>query len=174
MNTHTEPAPGAPTIETTRWRLDPAHSSIEFHVKALWGLSTVTGRFSRYEGTLDLSREPAIELTIETESLDTQHNRRDTHLRSAAFFDADKHPNIRFVSNTATLEGDQLKVRGWLHARNDSLSLDFDATVRHTDDGLEIEAATDADHHQLAMTWGKLMIRTPSHLSVKGRLVQDV
>ncbi len=173
MNPPTQPALGAPTIETTRWRLDPARSSVEFRAKTLWGLSTVRGRFSRYRGTLDLSRQPAIELTIETESLDTNRKRRDTHLRSADFFDAGSHPTMRFVSDSATLEGDHLKVRGQLHARNASLPLELDAIVRRTDDELEIDVATHADHHQLGMTWAKLMVRTPSLLSVKGRLVQD-
>ena len=41
-----------------RWRIDPARSSVEFRTPTLWGLATVKGRFERYDGTLDLQREP--------------------------------------------------------------------------------------------------------------------
>jgi polyisoprenoid-binding protein YceI len=121
-----------PDIATTRWRIDPARSSVEFRAK-IWGLPAVKGHFSRYRGTLDLSGQPAIELTIETESLDTNHKKRDAHLRSLDFFGAEEHPYVRFVSESAI-----------------------------------------ADHHHLGMTWNKLgMLRTPSQLTLKGRLVQD-
>jgi polyisoprenoid-binding protein YceI len=164
----------APAIDTTRWRIDPAHSSVEFHVKALWGLATVKGSFSRYHGTLDLSAEPAIDLTIEADSLDTTNVKRDTHLRSPHFFDAEQHPYVRFVSESATLDGDRLHMRGRLHARGTSIPLEFDATLRRRGDDLEVEAATDADHRQLGMTWNQMSsVRAPSRLMVTGRLVRD-
>ena len=52
-------------IEHTIWRIDPARSSVEFHVKHFWGLTTVKGCFSAYHGRLDLSARSAVELTIE-------------------------------------------------------------------------------------------------------------
>jgi polyisoprenoid-binding protein YceI len=170
MSTHLV---GAPNIETTRWRIDPARSSVEFRAK-VWGLPAVKGRFSRYRGTLDLSGEPAIELTIETESVDTNHKKRDAHLRSPDFFGAAQHPHVRFVSESATVDGDRLKVHGRLHAGGSSVPLELDALLRRVGDELEVEAATHADHHRLGMTWNKLgMLRTPSQLTLKGRLVQD-
>ena len=51
------------------WRIDPARSSVEFRTPTLWGLATVDGRFERYDGSLDLQRSPAIELTIDAASL---------------------------------------------------------------------------------------------------------
>ncbi|MFL5847684.1 MAG: YceI family protein [Solirubrobacteraceae bacterium] len=174
MSTHTVDSVGTPTIATTRWRIDPARSSVEFHVKGFWGMATVKGRFSRYHGTLDLSTQPAIELTIEADSVDTTNEKRDTHLRSPDFFDAEQHPYIRFVSDSATLDGQRLHVRGRLHARGSSIPLELDATLRRIGDDLEIEAATEADHRQLGMSWNRLsMIRTPSKLMVTGRLVRD-
>jgi polyisoprenoid-binding protein YceI len=133
-------------IQTTRWRIDPMRSSIEFHAKGLWGMSTVTGGFSRYQGTLDLDARPEIELTIEAAGLDTRNKRRDAHLRSPDFFDAERHPYVRFVSEAAALDGERLMVRGRLHARGTSMPLTIEATVRTVGDELEIEAVTDADH----------------------------
>jgi polyisoprenoid-binding protein YceI len=174
MSTHAANPVDTPAIETTRWRIDPARSSVEFHAKGFWGMATVRGRFSWYHGTLDLSRQPAIELTIEADSLDTANEKRDTHLRSPDFLDAEKHPYVRFVSESATLDGERLHVRGRLHARGSSMPLELDATLRRVGDDLQIDAATEADHRQLGMTWNRLsMIRTPSRLMVKGRLVQD-
>jgi polyisoprenoid-binding protein YceI len=170
---HAAHAVGAPGVETTTWRIDPARSSIEFKTK-VWGIATVKGHFSRYHGTLDLTGEPAVDLTIEADSLDTKNDRRDEHLRSADFFAAEDHPYVRFVSQSATLEGDRLKVRGVLHARDGAMPLELDAAVSRVGDELEVEAVTAADHHQLGMTWNRLaMIRTPSKLIVKGRLVRD-
>ena len=62
MSTPITEAVEARGIERAVWRIDPARSSVEFAVPSAWGLSNVRGRFDRYEGTLDLRRDPAIEL----------------------------------------------------------------------------------------------------------------
>jgi polyisoprenoid-binding protein YceI len=174
MSTHASDPVGAPDIEKTVWRIDPERSSVEFHPKAFYGIGTVKGRFSRYHGTLDLAGEPAIELTIEADSLDTKNERRDKHLRSMDFFGVEQHPYLRFVSESAALEGEQLEVRGRLHARGASMPLDIDATLRRAGDELEIEAVTVADYRQLGMTWNFMgLLRPPSKLLVRGRLVRD-
>lgn len=174
MSTHTSDPIGTPAHHTTRWRIDPTRSSVEFRVKNLWGMATVKGRFSRYHGTMDLTGQPAIELTIEADSLATENTKRDTHLRSPDFFDAEKHPYVRFVSESATLDGERLHVQGRLHARGSSIPLEVDATLRRVGDELEIESATEADHRALGMTWNWLgTIRAPSRLIVTGRLVPD-
>jgi polyisoprenoid-binding protein YceI len=161
----------APSIATTAWRIDPARSSVEFQVKNFWGMATVKGAFSRYHGTLDLAKEPAIELTIEADSLDTRLERRDKHLRSADFFDVEQHPYIRFVSDSAVLDGERLTVKGRLHARGTSVPVTVDATLR---DGLEIEAVTSIDRRELGMTFNWLgAIAGSSRLTVKGTLERD-
>jgi polyisoprenoid-binding protein YceI len=164
----------APSIERTRWRIDPARSRVEFRTPTLWGLATVKGHFERCDGTLDLQATPSITLTIGAASIDTQNKLRDKHLRSADFFDVENHPEVRFVSDSATLDGERLKVRGRLDAAGKSMPLELEATVRRVGDELEIDASTDADHHELGMTHSTLgMIKTPSHLMVHGRLVPD-
>jgi polyisoprenoid-binding protein YceI len=165
----------APSITTTRWQIDPARSRIGFQVKNFWGLTTVKGAFIRYHGTLDLAADPAIDLTIESDSLDTGHGKRDKHLRSADFFDVEHHPYIRFVSQRAVLDGERLKVQGRLHAHGESIPLALEATVRPAGDGLEIEAVTAADRRRLGMTFNWLgAIGHASQLVVKGRLVREL
>ena len=116
MSTTTPQPTDAHSIENTRWRIDPTRSRIEFRTPTFWGLITVNGRFEHYDGTLDLRHEPAVELTIDASSLDTNNTKRDKHLRSADFFDVENHPQVRFVSDSATLDGERLTVSGRLYA----------------------------------------------------------
>ena len=133
---------------------------------------TVKGRFGRFEETLDLRSKPAVQLTIEADSLDTKHNKRDQHLRSADFFNVAEHPQVQFVSDSATVDGERLTVHGNLSAAGKTIPLHLDATLRAV--GLEVEAVTDADHRALGMTWSRLgILRAPSKLLVHGRLVRQ-
>ena len=155
-----------------RWQLDPQRSTIEFRVRHFWGLATVKGQFDDYQGRLDLSSDPAIELTIDAASVETGNPKRDRHLRSADFFDAENHPQLRFVSDSVVQDDYTLKVRGRLFARDRSIPLALDAHMRRIDSGLEIEAATIALHRELGMNWSPLrMIPPRSELLVKGYLV---
>jgi polyisoprenoid-binding protein YceI len=134
---------------------------------------TVKGRFERYEGTLDLRSEPAVHLTIDAESLDTKQTKRDQHLRSADFF-VERHPQVEFISDRATLDGDRLKVHGQLHAAGKTIPLELDASLSHVDGELEVQAITHADHRELGMTWSPLgILRAPSKLIVSGHLIRQ-
>ncbi len=155
-----------------RWLLDPQRSSVGFRVALGWRLGTVTGRFDHYEGQLDLSAAPAIALTIDADSLQTGNRRRDRHLRSRDFFDAEDHPRVQFISDSIDLGNDALEVRGRLTARGGSIPLELTAVIRRVEGDLEIEAATTAPHRELGMTWNFLgMIPPRSELFVKGRLI---
>ena len=154
-----------------RWRLDPQRSRVEFRVGNMWGLATVKGHFDHYDGRLDLSTDPAIELTIDAASVQTGNRRRDKHLRSADFFDAESHPRVRFRSESVVPEGDTLKVRGRLSARDQSIPVELEARVRGVDGQLEIEASAQAPHRELGMTWSPLGVISPrSELLVSGYL----
>jgi polyisoprenoid-binding protein YceI len=91
----------ASTAVATTWKVDPTHSHAEFAVRHLM-ISTVKGRFAEVSGTLTGDEtdpgHASFELTIPVASIDTRESQRDTHLRSADFFDAAMHPEIRFVS----------------------------------------------------------------------------
>ena len=160
-------------LATGTWRLDPARSSVEFHVPHFYGLITVKGRFDRYEGSLDLSARPAVELVIDADSLDTKRKQRDKHLRSDDFFDVVNHPQVRFEADAATLDGDTLKAHGELHAAGKQIPLYVDATITPVDGEFEIEASALADHRELGMLWSPMgIMRAPSKLIIRGRLVR--
>jgi polyisoprenoid-binding protein YceI len=170
---NTQPTETKPPA-VTRWRIDPQRSSVEFRVPHFYGLLKVKGRFERYEGTLDLSGDPAVELTIDANSVQTKQKARDKHLRSPDFFHTEKHPHVRFTSLASKLIDGRLHVEGHLEAAGHTVPLDLEAVVQPVGDELEIVAETKIDQRQLGMTWSPLGIaRTPSTLIVKGRLVED-
>jgi polyisoprenoid-binding protein YceI len=153
------------------WYLDPAHSLVAFEVPHYWGLRTVKGRFTRYAGWLDLRTRPSIELTVEASSLTTGNDRRDRHLRSADFFDVERHPYVRFVSDLARRRDDILAVRGELAAGGGRVELELEAEVRACEDGYEIAGEAFVMHSWLGMTWSPFGITRPySKLIVAGRL----
>jgi polyisoprenoid-binding protein YceI len=99
----------------TTWTIDPSHTQIEFSVRHM-GLSTVRGRFGRFEGTVatdDRGAPASVSVDIETASIDTSSKDRDAHLRSPDFFDAEAHPTISFRSrDVRSLGGDRYEVTG--------------------------------------------------------------
>jgi polyisoprenoid-binding protein YceI len=160
-------------LATGTWRLDPARSTVEFQVPMLLGLMTAKGRFDRYEGTLDVSGRPAVALTVEADSLNTDNVRRDKHLRSPDFFDVANHGRVRFEADAADLDGDTLKIRGLLYAAGGHTPVVADATIVQVGDEFEIEATARVDQRELGMTWNFLsVIRAPSTLTVRGRLIR--
>jgi polyisoprenoid-binding protein YceI len=160
--------------EKGTWILDPDRSSVEFRAPLLYGvIGSVKGGFGTYRGTLDLDARPAVELTIDAASIDTGNAKRDAHLRSADFFAAEEHPEVRFESESAALDGEALHVRGTLRAAGASTPLDLTATLRPVGEEFEIEASTEVDQRRLGMTWSPLgMLRPPAKLTVRGRLVR--
>lgn len=164
----------ASRLASGTWILDPDRSSVEFRVPLLFGvIGTVKGGFTRYRGTFDMEARPAIELTIEAGSIDTGNARRDAHLRSAAFFDAEEHPEVRFDSESAELDGDTLRVLGTLRAAGGSAPLDVTATLRPIGEEFEIEASAEFDQRKLGMTYSPLgTLRPPARPTVKGRLAR--
>ena len=173
----TEPVPALSHLDQAiagTWRLDPARSKVEFHARNFYGLVTVHGQFESYDGTIDLGREPAVQLTIDAASLTTNNAKRDTHLRSLDFFDVEHHHYVRFLSTSATLQGETLKLHGHLHAAGKQVSIDLEATLHPVDDEFEIDTTVQVDQRQLGMTWSPLgMLRHPTTLTVHGRLIRE-
>ena len=161
------------TAASTRWTVDRDETSVEFAVKTFWGLTTVRGRFDRFDGSYEVGPDGTkIELTIDAGSLETGNGTRDRHLRSTDFFDVAEHPEVRFTSTRVRDACDgTLQVEGDLEAAGKVVPLEFDATVKQVDDVLEVEATTTVDQRQLGMSSGQLgMIRPPATLHVKARL----
>jgi polyisoprenoid-binding protein YceI len=92
-------------VPTGTWNVDPVHSSVEFHVKHL-GIATVKGVFKEFEGSLQVGPDGATASgSVKVASIDTREEKRDGHLRSPDFFDAEQFPEITFKSTSITPAG---------------------------------------------------------------------
>jgi polyisoprenoid-binding protein YceI len=104
-----------------RFDLDPAHTQVGFTVRHL-AVTNVRGRFTRFSGHVmldeaDVTRS-TVEVVIDAASIDTDNERRDEHLRSADFFEAERFPNLRFVGRRVERSGDDLFLVGELTIRD--------------------------------------------------------
>jgi len=101
----------------TKWVLDPMHSEVQFKVKHLV-ISTVSGFFKSFEGSLETENEDftdaKIDFSLDIDSIDTNQSQRDEHLKSPEFFDAATYPKITFTSTsfTKTDEEDEYELAG--------------------------------------------------------------
>lgn len=108
------------TQNKTTYGIDKAHSEATFQVRHL--LTRVRGRFSDFEGTIDLDEaapeQSSVRFEIRAESIDTNEQARDTHLRSDDFFAVDRFPSITFESTRIVKKGEeQFDVTGPLTIR---------------------------------------------------------
>ncbi len=104
-----------------KWVVDPTHSEITFKVKHLM-ITTVTGYFKKFDivaetETDDFHTLKNVEFTAEIDSIDTNNEQRDTHLKSADFFDASSNPHLRFTASKYEAHGDHAKLHGELTIR---------------------------------------------------------
>jgi polyisoprenoid-binding protein YceI len=105
----------ATPTETRSYKIDKSHSEVMFQVRHL--VTKVRGRFSDFEGTVAINEDTpelsSVQFTIQATSIDTNEPQRDTHLRSADFFEVDKYPTITFASRkVARTSSDSYEVAG--------------------------------------------------------------
>jgi polyisoprenoid-binding protein YceI len=90
---------GRQVPESGTWEIDPSHQSFEFIARHL--MHKVRGRFPTVSGVAtikDVPEESTLEIDIDANSIDTQDETRDAHMRSNDFFGVDEHPTITFRS----------------------------------------------------------------------------
>lgn len=120
------------TAGSTTWTIDKSHTSVEFAVRHM-GLATVRGRFRSVDGTVETGPDGApraIEARIDAASIDTGDARRDEHLRSADFLDAQRYPTLVFRSTRIAAEtGGRYRVDGHLTIRDETRPVSFEVEV---------------------------------------------
>lgn len=119
------------TLVTTTWENDDAHSQIEFTVTHL-GVADVSGTFNDFDVKINATKpdfsDAKFELSAKVASIDTRVDARDNHLKSADFFDAEKYPEIKFISTAIKADGkDKYKLTGNLtmHGVTKSVTMDL-------------------------------------------------
>jgi polyisoprenoid-binding protein YceI len=155
------------TPTTTTWKIDPAHSQIEFSVRHMM-ITTVKGRFAGVEGTVRLDEgNPSaaeVDVRIDAASIDTREAQRDAHLRSADFFDVERFPHLTFIA-TRGLErhGTDLKLAGDLtiHGVTRPVVLDVTEEGRGKDpwgaERIGFSATTKIKRSDFGLTWNQAL-----------------
>jgi polyisoprenoid-binding protein YceI len=103
-------------MATTKWSIDPTHSELGFKIKHLM-ISNVSGSFKNFRAEVEASgvdfSTAQINLTAEMNSISTNNEQRDAHLKNADFFEADKFPELKFRSTKITKNGaDEFDLHG--------------------------------------------------------------
>jgi len=112
----------------TIWNIDSSHSSVQFSVRHLM-ITNVRGEFSGLKGTVEFDpaapETAAVQASLEAATINTREAKRDDHLRSADFFDTEKHATLSFVSTALAKKGDGFLLTGDLTIRGTTKSVSF-------------------------------------------------
>jgi polyisoprenoid-binding protein YceI len=164
-------SPATGLAEPTTWNLDPAHSHASFTVRHL-GISNVRGDFGKLDGKLLLDeKDPTksrVDATIDVNSINTRIEKRDAHLKSPDFFDAQNHPNLTFKSTKVEKSGKGFKVTGDLTIRGNTkpvvLTVDeFTKPIKDMQGASRraMHATTKINRHDFGLKWNNVIETGP-------------
>lgn len=149
-------------MATTKWALDPTHSEINFKVKHLM-ISTVTGSIGKFDLTLESDQEDfsdaKINFTADLNSINSNNEQRDGHLKSPDFFDTEKYPHMSFTSESVTKNSNELIVKGNLTIKDVTKPVELKAELGgigkdpwgNTKAGFSID--TKINREEFGLTW---------------------
>lgn len=152
------------TTTATKWVLDPTHSEVQFKIKHLV-ISTVTGSFKTFAGAAeaegDSFENANVEFSLDVESIDTNQEMRDGHLKGEEFFDAAKFPTIKFESTSFVKEsGDSYKLTGNLTMKDVTKPVTLDveyggqAADFYGNQKAGFEVTGKINRKEFGLTWG--------------------
>jgi len=153
-------------LAADQYDLDKAHSSVEFSVKHMV-ISNVKGSFDEFDGVIKYDQSnienSSVEMSITVASVDTKNQKRDDHLKSPDFFDADKHQAITFKSTKIMKKDDGYVAAGTLtiHGVSKDVELPFilNGPIQNpwgqTVIGIEIEYQI--NRKDFGLNWNKTM-----------------
>ena len=137
MSTQTAAARTAPSFPPGTWVVDQTHSNVEFAVKHM-GIATVRGKFTEFEGTLEVGKDRAGSRAfgkVRVASIATNDETRDAHLRSPDFFDAEHYPEITFESTRVeAIDEESSQVFGNLTMHGVTREVKLEVVVSGTDE----------------------------------------
>jgi len=163
----------------TNWSIDLTHSEVAFKVKHMM-ISTVTGYFDDFEATVQTDGEnfnnASIAFSAKTASINTKNKDRDAHLKSDDFFNAEKFPEIKFVSKS--FDGEQLIGDLTIRDITKEITLDVDFNgiavdpYGQTKAGFEIKG--EINRKDFNLTWNAVTEAGSIVVSDKVKLAVDV
>lgn len=150
------------------WNIDPDHSNVGFKVRHLM-VTNVKGSFDQHSGIVELNdkdiTKSRVEVSINTNSVNTNVQKRDEHLRSADFLDVAKYPTMTFVSKKVARAGkNNLKVTGdlTLHGITKEVILDVEGPTAESKDPWGnirrgASASTKINRKDFGLNWNKAL-----------------
>lgn len=128
----TQKNPARQSVEAAKWNVDRSHSNVKFAVTHLV-VSEVEGAFKLFEGSMvnqkDDLTDAVINFSVDVNSINTDNDRRDNHLKSDDFFNAEKYPAMKFESTSMKPDGEnKYKLSGNLTIRDVTKPVVFDVT----------------------------------------------
>ncbi len=177
------------TKTLTKWSIDPTHSEVQFKVKHLV-ISTVTGTFKTFSGTVESENEDfsdaKINFEIAADSVDTNQEQRDGHLKSPDFFDVAKYPKITFASTGfKKVKGDQYKLTGNLTMKDVTKPVELDveyggsAADAYGNNKAGFEVSGKVNRKEYGLTWegiteaGAIVVAEDIRLAINIQLVKQ-
>ncbi|MBL7767862.1 MAG: YceI family protein [Flavipsychrobacter sp.] len=123
---------GMSATAQTKWKLDKGHSSVRFSVNHMV-VSEAEGTFKMWDGTVEHSKDDfsdaKINFTVDVNSINTDNERRDGHLKSDDFFNAEKFPTMKFESTSMKpLGNNKYELKGNLTIRDVTKPVTFQVT----------------------------------------------
>jgi polyisoprenoid-binding protein YceI len=157
----------AAAARAATWNIDPVHTTVEFSVRHMM-ISNVKGQFEKVSGTVSANgsdpNSVLINAVIDATSINTRVEKRDAHLKSAAFLDVDKYPTITFKSTKVEPDGsNKWKVTGdlTLHGVTKPVVLEVETTAPIKDPSGKTRAGASAttkiDRKDFGLLWNKPM-----------------
>ncbi|HWE69814.1 MAG TPA: YceI family protein [Acidimicrobiales bacterium] len=146
--------------------LDVAHTQVGFAVRHM-AVSKVRGRFTKFDGTIQIAEDPtasSVSVTIDANSIDTQDETRNNHLRTNDFFDVENHPTWTFVSTSMIPDGKakwkltgDLTIRGV--TRPVTLETSLEGVVKDPYGNLRVgfSASAEIDREDFDVSFGAVM-----------------
>jgi len=145
-------------IPAGTWSIDPSWSALEFDVRKL-GLVTVKGRVPGFSGVITGGETPSVVGTVDATSITTFEADRDAHLQSPDFFDAQRYPELRFVSTSVETTDDEIVVHGDLTIKDVTSPVELRGTLSGPEsdpwgnERIGLELSTTIDRTAFGLEW---------------------
>lgn len=174
------------SLPASDWKLDPAHTEVGFvttHLK----FAKVRGQFTGYDGKISLNdkdlTKSSVELTVQVSSVETGNPKRNGHLQTDDFFNAEKYPEIKFKSTKIKKDRDGYKLSGDLTIRDVTKPVTLSAKISEpfkTDWGATVRGFSlngEINRFDYGVAWGKtnggsLVVGETVGLEIQGEIDQ--
>ena len=172
------------SIESTNWEMDSAHSNLRFSINHLM-VNDIEGNFTKFEAKITSSKEDLSDavatMTATVASVNTGNEKRDGHLKTADFFDAEKYPTIIFKSSSFKPTGEgKYKIEGELTMHGVTKHITLDGVAKHGKNpmsqkdiiGVRISGTIKRSDFEIASKMPEMMLSNDVNIVANGEYVK--